>query len=377
MRSNALFGRVIAWVQLAAWASSAVAQTSYAIVSPAATPVAPPVGTTNPASGRSSVATHFAPSNEPLTPKCYQSMFRVDGLTVLYQALAIQSRTTQPGLTADENALFQALRSGHAGSFSFEEAALIASGVHDPAKRQNYHSQIEAIAESARVAVGNQATIDGKAREIMKVLIAGPMKADFVNNQGSLAKLLDTGHFDCVSASVMFTVVAHRLVVEVGAVLQPGHVCCRVPGYDVETTDKNPDNYVYSVDHRIEKIHSSMERHNSEFGDFPADRPYHEAGDFGLLMSIYQNTAANERAEKKYDQATIDTLKEVALDPAMPATGIDAEQNFKIWFNISIGNHDLATARAIEQLYRQIARDPSMADKMATALASSTLQFVP
>jgi hypothetical protein len=89
--------------------------------------------------------TTFAPDHENLNKASYQAMFQMDAFTALNQALAIQARTTHPTMTASEMALFQALHSGQTGKYTFAEAALIATGVDDAARRKQYLAKIDKI----------------------------------------------------------------------------------------------------------------------------------------------------------------------------------------------------------------------------------------
>src|SRR5437016_3125955 len=54
-----------------------------------------------------------------------------------------------PKVTEDEVALFADVQSGRFACWSFEEAALLASGVTDEARRKSYLDQIDRLAEEA------------------------------------------------------------------------------------------------------------------------------------------------------------------------------------------------------------------------------------
>jgi hypothetical protein len=373
MRSNSLFSLVFAAL-LIALASTASAQTTYAVVT------LPKAATTNSAASAPQAPTHeltqpevttLAWTSEKLTAESYQAMFRADAFVLLNQTLAIQAHTSQPTMTADESVLFQAIRSGSAANFSLAEVSLVVSGVHDPARRQHYLAKIDEICAAAKEKADKQTTIKDKSQAIIDYLLAGPMKAGYEDNQYNMARLLDTGHFNCVSSVVMFNIVAHRLGIDVGAVVQSGHVFSRVPGYDVQTTSAE----VYSSDKRLEAVRKNMERFKTPLQGFDPDHPYHEVGDYGVVLCMYQNIMSIDTEAKKCDEAVIAALKQACLDPTEPTAGKDLETRFKEWFNNSTTTHDLATARAIATLYRQIARDPSMADKMDGCVANAVRQF--
>lgn len=73
-------------------------------------------------------------------------------------------------------------------------------------------------------------------------------------------------------------------------------------------------------------------------------------------------------------QATVDSLKKACLDPNDPPSGAKVTSCFTAWLDGSIKAHDVATAAAIANLYRQISRDSSLADKMAKEVAAASRQ---
>ncbi|HZZ74225.1 MAG TPA: transglutaminase family protein [Pirellulales bacterium] len=305
--------------------------------------------------------TKFEPDHETLNKFSYQAMFQVDAFDALKQALAIQSRLSRPTITAAETAMFEALHSGQAGKYTFAEKALIASGVNDAAKRKQYLAKIDHIVAAAKPETDKRTTIEAKADAICSYLFAGPMKAGYDEKAFSLGQLLDDGHYSCVSSCVMFVLVAHGVGLDVGAVVVPGHIVARVPGYDVQTTSGR----IYrSTPFRLQDIQAAVSKDKGLLAKFDPNHPYHEVGDSGILFEIYQNIANDARDAKHFDQAAVGALKEVIFDPTMPSAGHDVKVYLNDWFNASTTGRDAATAAAIAQLYRKMARDPGLADDM-------------
>lgn len=304
--------------------------------------------------------TTFEPDHEKLNKFSYKAMFKMDAFDALNKALAIQGRTTKPNLTPSESALFQAIHSGQGKKFSFAEAALIASGVDDVKKRKEYMAKIDKLVTAAKAEADKNKSIVFKADAIMGYLIAVPMKNGYDDNTYSLAQVLDTGHFNCVSSCVTFVIFAHGAGLEVAAFVEPSHIVARVPGYDVQTTSGR----IYPSEQRLKTIQD--EKYTSEqMNKFDPDHPYHEVGDNGILLEIYQTIAGNARDKKQPDQAAIGALKEVFLDPTMPCAGHDVKVFMSDWFNnAGTTRKDVATAEAIAKLYRDMARDPAVADEM-------------
>jgi hypothetical protein len=303
--------------------------------------------------------TSFTPDHENLNKSSYQAMFQMDAFTALNQALAIQARTTHPTLTPSESALFQAIHSGQGGRYSFAEAALIASGVDDVNKRKVYLDKISQIVAKNKEQTDKEKWLVDKAGDIIGYLIAVPMKNGYDDDTYSLAQVLDTGHFNCISSVVMFVAVAHGVGLEAGAVVEPSHIVARIPGYDVQTTSGR----IFATNFRLKDI-QDQKYTSEEMNKFDPDHPYHEVGDYGILMEIYQNIANQARDNKQGDQAAIGALKEVFLDPTMPCAGHDLKVFLNDWFNASTTRKDITTAAAIAKLYRQMSRDPAAANEM-------------
>ena len=316
--------------------------------------------------------TKFTPDHETLNKFSYQAMFQVDAFGALKQALAIQSRTTHPMITTDEMAMFEALHSGQTGKFTFAEEALIASGVSDAAKRKQYLAKIDQIVAAAKQETDKRTRIEAKADAICSYLFAGPMKAGYDEKAFRLGQLLDDGHYSCISSCVMFVLVARGAGLDVGAVVEPGHIVARVPGYDVQTTSGR----IYrSNPFRVEDIQDAVKKDKGLLGKFDPHHPYHEVSDRGILFEIYQNIANNAGDAKHFDRAAVSALKEVVFDPTTPGSGQDVKVFLNNWFNASTTSRDATTAAAIARLYRKMARDPELADDMDKCVVNLTRQL--
>jgi hypothetical protein len=393
MRRNSLNAFALASILLAAVAATASAQLTYTVVAtPASIPTATytvaapaaansaPTQSLAPATTYSiepvapalpSYPTTFAPSNEPLAATSYLAAYRANAFEALMQAVNFESQAGRQPLTADELNLFRDAADGRAEHWSMAEAVLVASGVSDRNERQAYMAQIDRITEDAKVATAGAKTPRGKAKQLIKFLLNGPMSAGYVSDQFNMKVLLDTKHFNCVSSAVLFMVVGHRLGMEVAAVQRPGHIFARIPGYDVETTSGN----LYPSDIRAERITKTLEKEHEEFGEaYSADRPYHETGDFGALTSMYYDTGCDQDGAKDYSGAVVSYLKAACLDSTNPNLGLHLNNSFKKWFNICLQNHQIGQAAAVANLYRQIARDPAPANQMLAQLAGTQRQ---
>src|SRR5205823_1597931 len=134
-------------------------------------------------------------------------------------------------ITPAEQALWADVVNGQFAKRSFAEAALLASGVTDGAKRRAYLNRIDDLEHQARAALAGATTPAQKGEQLLAWLYGptgpiGPVSgaSKYVERQSSLAVLLDSGTYNCVSATVAYNVIGRRLGLDVRAVEIPDHV---------------------------------------------------------------------------------------------------------------------------------------------------------
>ena len=150
--------------------------------------------------------------------------------------------------SADETRLFGDVAAGKLASWSFADLAFIASGATDTSKRKEYLKRLDEMEVKARDALKDATSTRQRADKLLRFLHAGPMAGGYETRQTSLAELLDTKKYNCVSSSVLFNVIGRRFDLDLKAVdipangFLPGHVysILRTDGaiIDVETTNK-------------------------------------------------------------------------------------------------------------------------------------------
>src|SRR5262245_29935079 len=128
----------------------------------------------------------------------------------------------EPAPAADEATLFRDAADGTLDKFNIAEAALLASGVTDASKRKAHLAQLDRIETEAKKAVDEAKSPREKGERLLKFLHAGPMSGGYESGKTTLADVLDTRKFNCVSSTVLYNIIAERLGLETRAIESPG-----------------------------------------------------------------------------------------------------------------------------------------------------------
>jgi tetratricopeptide (TPR) repeat protein len=226
--------------------------------------------------------------------------------------------------------LFADIAAEKLAKWSFAEMALIASGVTEAERRQQYLKQIDALEAESRRALAEATTERAKADQLLRFLHAGAMAGGYEGKQTLLSGLLDAKRYNCVSSAVMYNVLGRRLGLEVRAVEIPatflsGHVfsVLRAGGavIDIETTNKlgfNPQ--------------GKRERPDGEGYDPKKDRGNRrEIGDRELAAVIYYNRGVELSKAKEYHAAIVMYFRALALDPANESAAKNVLADLSKW----------------------------------------------
>lgn len=218
--------------------------------------------------------------------------------------------------------LFADVAAGKLAKWSFAEMALIASGVTDADRRQQYRKRLDALEAEARKALAEATTERAKADQLLRFLHGAAMAKGYESKQTLLSAALDAGRYNCVSSAVLYNVLGRRLGldvrgVEIPATSMSGHVfsVLRAGGavIDVETTNKlgfNPQ--------------GKRERPDGEGYDPKKDRGNRrEVGDRELAAIIYYNRGVDLSKAREYHAAIAMNFRTLALD----ATNLSAAKN--------------------------------------------------
>ncbi len=259
-------------------------------------------------------------SQAPATEKAGKYPFVVPATKAIEQIKDLEKVSGKTlRLHADEAKMLAEAATGKLETFTLTEAALIASGAVEPAKRKEYCEKLDSIEADARKALEGIDNIKAKGDKLLQFLHAGPMKNGYESEQTDLTVVLDTGKFNCVSSAVLYNLLAQRLGLEVKAYSIPasttgmGHafsVLCdgdkRIP---VETTNAKGFN-----------VSENMKRTNK-----------HEIGDLALIATIYYNHGVGFEKKKQYHQALHANLCALALDKTNVSASKNALANLTNW----------------------------------------------
>ena len=128
-------------------------------------------------------------------------------------------------ISADELALLGDVKDGHFTKWSFDEAALLASGVRDASQRKQYMKQLEALEREARKATSGASRPIEKGAKLLAFLhdTKGPMAKGYVARQTDLSTVLEQRTFNCVSSATLYALLGRRLGLDVRAIEVPEH----------------------------------------------------------------------------------------------------------------------------------------------------------
>jgi tetratricopeptide (TPR) repeat protein len=216
-------------------------------------------------------------------------------------------------LSATEARLLAAASHGTLGDRDLLQAALIASGEHDAAKLADYRRRWSQLVE--RLAAGRTVcgTSQQQAQAILEFLHRQLLRGGYDLAATDVRQALDHGHYNCVSASVLF----HCLAVEFGLptceVVLPGHVKSRVHtaagSLDVETTCAR----WFALSPAAKKqAEMSVSGHRSPAAQDATPRELSITDELAL---IYYNRALDLLGQQQFAAAAAADAKAARLDP--------------------------------------------------------------
>jgi tetratricopeptide (TPR) repeat protein len=215
--------------------------------------------------------------------------------------LPLQAVTGEPAPPADEEKLLLADASdGRLSRLSLAEAVLIADGVGDPDARAAHLAAIASLEKQARQKLARSKAPAEKAGALLRWLHAGAMKQGYSRQQSSIATLLETGSYNCVSSTALYVVLARRLGLDVRSVQVPGHL--------------------FAVLHVGERRTDIETTHARGFNP-PGKRPTagrREVGELGLVGAVYGNRIAHLDRARRHDEALRAGLCALRVDPGCP-----------------------------------------------------------
>jgi hypothetical protein len=252
---------------------------------------------------------------------------------------------------------------GRLQSMSLGEASLLAAGVRDDAGRHNYLQKLDRIEAEARRAIGAARTPAEVGSRLLESLHKGPMSGGYSSGQCNLATLLDTGKFNCVSATVIYNIMARRLGLKVGAHEVPEHIFSVVfdgrRWLDVETT--NAHGFAAKPDRSsLEKLRAKSKYPNTSIQSgfrYPVD-------DLGLVAVEYFCNGTLLGKDDRRPEAVASKLFALAIDPANRNASNSTLREIDGWCKDLMNAKKFGSAAQLAKRYGQELSNPAKAKRL-------------
>ena len=263
---------------------------------------------TNPTDGYMvSVNRRIVVSNDQL-PKCYGFVLK--------------------GIDPVERALFEDAKDGKWDNFDLFRATLVAEGVRDARKIREYEAKLDNVLAAVKAKLGSNPSPESLTREVFEAIHRQLLTSTYDINCTDLVRTLETGHFNCVSATVLFNCVAEKAGLDVCALEMPGHALSRVKfgsnSMNLETTCPNwfaLQDEAARQDATARRVAPSVATANPGIagtqsnGTHESFKKLREISPVQLVATIYYNQGVDYLAEEKFAEAIVANLKALQLDP--------------------------------------------------------------
>ena len=214
-----------------------------------------------------------------------------------------------------EAELFADAADGRLDSHSLLAAALVAGGVADRRTIDFYEGQVaEKIARLQR-----SGKVCGQPRERLKAIFDFMHReflyAGYRTSATRLSTVFDEGHFNCVSASVLFCCLCGRFGIEAQGLEIPGHAMTRAvlpdESLEIEATCPQWFRLIDDPQRRAELIRKTLGRN---VADSDAPREFRRVSGVELVATIYYNRGVDMLGQHRFAEAMEANCKAVRLD---------------------------------------------------------------
>jgi len=215
----------------------------------------------------------------------------------------------------DEQSLFEDAADGKLDTWSFAEASLLSSGVYKKELRQQYLQQINTLTEEARSVTNTETDKFTQGRLLLDWLHKGVMKNGYVETQTDMSSVLQAQHFNCVSSSTLYNIIARRLGLDARGIEVPDHAFTILyddtDHVDVETT--TPQGFDPARDRAALNAFSRTTGYTYISDKHRAKR--REINEAGLVALTYYNHGVNATEAGDYPLALLNYFRALSLDP--------------------------------------------------------------
>jgi hypothetical protein len=294
-------------------------------------------------------------ADQPTSPET--GLYGVSPYTALREAIALLPAKDQKQVSPAELEIYRKVANGEAKNVSAFEAVLTIDGVTDEAKRQHYRDRLDEIVTEARDRIADAKTQNEKLTVLAKYLYDGPCHAGYTDNQVNVCRLLDRGDFNCVSASILYNLVATRLGFRTRCVEVPGHIALRVGDFYIEPVCGGTCTAAEHQKIVDEQIMPNAPAHVLHL--YNNKGHMYVCGNLGLNAEPYVTRASQSEQAGRIDLALIRDLQAASLDNKNPLYKFCTEILLKRWFTNELKAHQFARAQKIAAIYGQLFGDDS------------------
>lgn len=266
-----------------------------------------------------------------------------------------------------ERALLQDAQDGKWDGFDLLRATLIAEGIRDPKKINEYEEKLDAIVASVKERLQKEngtKPISERVltQELFETLHRELLSKGYNIDSTCLSRVLETGEFNCVSATVLFNCIAEKAGLEVCALEMPGHALSRVTtatgSFNLETTAPN----WFSLQTESARIaattskvaqplpptansFSAPQTTPAPVASSDPTKKLREISPVQLVATVYYNRGVDLLGEKNYAEAAAANAKALLLDPVSETSWgnlMATINNWSIDFTNSAKRYDYA-----------------------------------
>ena len=207
-----------------------------------------------------------------------------------------------------ERALLEDVRDGSLDSHSPLDAALIVGGARDRQELDAFRRRFEQKVAPIVARASGLSTPAERAAALLGALhpartSQAPLLREYAVNATTLVDIIETGRYNCVSATIVFTILATRLGLDANPVLTPTHAraAVRVGGrrVPVETTE------AYGYDPSEAERRQVLRRFRADVDAAPsyAEEQATDVNFLALLGVVYTNAATYRSRDRNVEAA--------------------------------------------------------------------------
>jgi len=239
------------------------------------------------------------------------------------------------GIDHVERRLFQNAQNGDWGIFNLFRAALIAEGIRDPRLIDTYEARLNALVARVLATAREEGNITPRAltRSLFEAMHREILTGGYSLHCTELSNVMNTGSFNCVSATVLFNVLAEKAGLDARGLEMPGHALSMVKFTDglamkIETTAPNWFDLQTDQERHmatLQRVAPALAQANPQMAqdanappvviaeaDLPAN--LREINSVQLVATIYYNIGVDLHAKQRFPEAAAANLKALHLD---------------------------------------------------------------